>query len=849
MKKTLRTVFALLLAITLVLLTIPFGLATVAAAPIQLGGREVMLGNTVLDTDFTSNNYSALPNGWSTALGAGFNAWNGNQKLSTSVSSNGLQMSSYNADGMVFLPVINPDNYVFEVHLTVTDGGGSFGILDNIPADITNGAVRMVEYMSGTYRYFNAYASGGTTAVTPNLRDIGLSAPTHNTPTKLSVYSVDGMEYFFIDDVLAAEFRKTNYTQGADFRTGLYVCNTGIKVSRVTVKELLADSEESDGTVEIYNGDTLAETLEGLEAGDAFPAITIPEAPDGQYFAGLSLDPAGNNMLTSKTFETGISKLYYVFKDYEDSINDNTFTTNTGGAIYPTNYNGHFYPTFAHRGWSAKGVTDGTFRFYAYNTWYEAGITYATDTNGFAVALKPYSKYTITVTYRSVTLANELRFKIGYGLTPNLVTDLANKGFSFNTEEITLKEPVNDWTTMSFEFETGSLNGIIPVAGVYANCAGLVNGVRSELQIQSINIERLPIDYGISHFEYNGGFKDYNMTDAPVGEQFIIGEEPLLPKTAYRYRYAFGGWFYDEDFTQPAGERYENGKTYYAKWVLYGDMNEDGFRNLVDLVIMKKHISGMKECNSAAADVTDDHIINAADLTALGKKLLGFNSILGPTRYIALTFDDGPNQYFENIVHSFNTIGGKATFFVIADSGHLNDNTKPYLQYAIDQDFEIGNHSINHANMQTWTDKQAVKNQMQSAWQRVYDMVGYDMKVARLPNFGINDIVIEAMNEMNLPMFGNAFVTGELDTSKTAEEEKQIILDHAFDGAVVCLHAMDKTVSILDDLLAELREDGYEFVTASDLFQVKGYDTIPLGVQHQRVDVMFGNVWKCLEMF
>ncbi len=591
----------------------------------------------------------------------------------------------------------------------------------------------------------------------------------------------------------------------------------------------------SDGTVKIYNGDTLAETLEGLKVGDAFPAITIPEAPEGKYFAGLSLDPAGNRMLTSKTLEAGVSKLYYVFKDYEDNYTDNMFITNTGGALYPTNYGGNFYPTFAHRGWSAKGVTDGTFRFYGYNTWWEAGLTYATDEDGFAIALKPYSKYKMTVTYRSVTLANTLRFKIGYGLTPDLVTDLSNKGFTFNAEEIILEEPVNDWTTTSFEFETGSLNGIIPVAGVYANCAGLVDGVRSELQIQSINIERLPIEYGISNFEYNGGFKDYDMTNAPVGEQFVIGEEPLLPKTAYRYRYAFDGWFYDEAFTLPAGERYENGKTYYAKWVLYGDLDEDGQRNAGDLAVMKKHISGIEKCDSVAAEVTDDNAVNAADLAALKKKIAGLNSILGPTRYIALTFDDGPNQYFEDIVNSFNKVGGKATFFVITDGAHLNDNTKPYLQYAIDQGFEIGNHSMNHPNMQNYTDKQAVKTQMQSAWQRVHDMVGYDMKVARLPNFGINDVVIEAMNEMNLPMFGNAFVTGELDTSKTAEEEKQIILDNAFDGAVVCLHAMDKTASILDDLLAELHEDGYEFVTASDMFKIKGYDTIPLGVQHKHV--------------
>lgn len=592
----------------------------------------------------------------------------------------------------------------------------------------------------------------------------------------------------------------------------------------------------SDGTVKIYNGDTLCETLEGLKVGDAFPAITIPEAPKDKYFAGLSLDPAGNRMLTSKTLEAGISKLYYVFKDYVDSIDDNVFATNTGGAIYPTNYNGNFYPTFAHRGWSAKGATNGTFRFYAYNTWYEAGLTYATDADGFAHVLKPYSKYKMTVTYKTATLGKDIYMKLGYGITPDLVSGLTNKGFTFTAEEIQITEPVTDWTTATFEFETGSLVGFTPVAGVFANCAGVVDGVRSELEIKSINVERLPIEYGVSNMVYGGGFKDYDMTEAPVGEQFIIGEEPKLPKTAYRYRYAFDGWFYDAEFTLPAGEKYEDGKTYYAKWVLYGDLDEDGLRNAGDLAVMKKHISGIEECNSVGAEVTNDNTINAADLAALKKKIAGLNSILGPTRYIALTFDDGPNAYFETIVNAFNKYNGKCTFFVITDYLHLNDETKPYLQYAIDNGFEIGNHSNSHPNMQTYTEVSAVKNQMQTAWQKVYDATGYDMKIARLPNLGINDVVIEAMNEMKLPMFGGGIATGELDASKTAEEEKQIILDNAFDGAIVLLHAASKTTSIIEELLAELHENGYEFVTCSELFKIKGHESIPLGVQHKRVN-------------
>ena len=62
---------------------------------------------------------------------------------------------------------------------------------------------------------------------------------------------------------------------------------------------------------------------------------------------------------------------------------------------------------------------------------------------------------------------------------------------------------------------------------------------------------------------------------------------------------------------------------HYTIKTLKGDVNHDGYLNILDLVRLKKHLAGIAvEIDEAAAELDGDSAITAADLTSLRKLLI-----------------------------------------------------------------------------------------------------------------------------------------------------------------------------------------------------------------------------------
>lgn len=62
---------------------------------------------------------------------------------------------------------------------------------------------------------------------------------------------------------------------------------------------------------------------------------------------------------------------------------------------------------------------------------------------------------------------------------------------------------------------------------------------------------------------------------------------------------------------------------HYTIETLKGDVNHDGYLNILDLVRLKKHLAGIVvEIDEAAAELDGDSVITAADLTSLRKLLI-----------------------------------------------------------------------------------------------------------------------------------------------------------------------------------------------------------------------------------
>ncbi|MBQ8931447.1 MAG: polysaccharide deacetylase family protein [Ruminiclostridium sp.] len=191
-------------------------------------------------------------------------------------------------------------------------------------------------------------------------------------------------------------------------------------------------------------------------------------------------------------------------------------------------------------------------------------------------------------------------------------------------------------------------------------------------------------------------------------------------------------------------------------------------------------------------------------------------------KYIALTFDDGPNTTTTNqILDILEEYKVKATFFLIGTN--INDESAKSVKRAFDMGCEIANHSKTHSYMDKMTEDE-MKEEIQYVSDKIFEITGQREKYFRPPYIAVSD-----------PMFNNidlTFINGtgcnDWDAKVTAEKRFLVMKMRAKDGAIFLLHdaeVNDNTLEMLLSLIPYLLDEGYQLVTLSELFEAKGVTT------------------------
>ena len=189
------------------------------------------------------------------------------------------------------------------------------------------------------------------------------------------------------------------------------------------------------------------------------------------------------------------------------------------------------------------------------------------------------------------------------------------------------------------------------------------------------------------------------------------------------------------------------------------------------------------------------------------------------TKVIALTFDDGPNTTTTvQVLEKLEKYDVTASFFVIGN--HINPSTAKVIKRAFSMGCEIANHSQTHSFMNQM-EAEAIEKEIQFTSDKILEITGVSPNFFRPPYIAVNDIMYE---HINLPFICGHGAEDWVDTV-TAQQRAQRILDQVSDGSIILLHDMEgniKTVDALDILIPKLKEQGYQFVTVSELFKIKG---------------------------
>lgn len=185
-------------------------------------------------------------------------------------------------------------------------------------------------------------------------------------------------------------------------------------------------------------------------------------------------------------------------------------------------------------------------------------------------------------------------------------------------------------------------------------------------------------------------------------------------------------------------------------------------------------------------------------------------------KYIALTFDDGPSSYTQQILDILAQKGVRATFFNLGNQA----SGKPELTRAVlDGGHELASHTNRHQDLPT-LDRDDLRSEITSAFDTLEGASGKRLQMIRAPYGAFTDV--EWARSADLISCNVLWNIDTLDWKRPgAAAITDMVLSHAFNGSIVLMHDgggnRSQDVEALPDIIDKLKAQGYTFLTVSEL--------------------------------
>ncbi len=192
-------------------------------------------------------------------------------------------------------------------------------------------------------------------------------------------------------------------------------------------------------------------------------------------------------------------------------------------------------------------------------------------------------------------------------------------------------------------------------------------------------------------------------------------------------------------------------------------------------------------------------------------------------KLVALTFDDGPDAVkTPRVIEKLEKYDIKATFMLVGQ--FVTEKTKDVLRRMVKNGYEFGNHSWTWESLDELSGE-TVRKYITDTNAAIKNYTGWEPKFFRPPNLAYNDDVLKIAG---LPAVCGV-IAKDWDSCKTdAATRARNILDGVHDGSIILMHDVQPdphpTPEALDIIIPALKEQGYEFVTLTDLFKRKNKD-------------------------
>lgn len=199
---------------------------------------------------------------------------------------------------------------------------------------------------------------------------------------------------------------------------------------------------------------------------------------------------------------------------------------------------------------------------------------------------------------------------------------------------------------------------------------------------------------------------------------------------------------------------------------------------------------------------------------------------------ISISFDAAwGNADTSKILETLSKHNVKATFFM---TGGWIEKYPDDVKAIAAAGHDLGNHSENHKHMSELSLEQC-KDEIMKPHEKVKKITGKDMILFRPPYGDYNDTLIRAVSECNYYA-----IQWDVDSLDWKDYDASTIIKkvtehkHLGNGSIILCHNGGKhTAEALDELLATLKQKGYQLIPISQLIYRDNFEMDTEGRQHQ----------------
>jgi peptidoglycan/xylan/chitin deacetylase (PgdA/CDA1 family) len=188
------------------------------------------------------------------------------------------------------------------------------------------------------------------------------------------------------------------------------------------------------------------------------------------------------------------------------------------------------------------------------------------------------------------------------------------------------------------------------------------------------------------------------------------------------------------------------------------------------------------------------------------------------TKYLALTFDDGPKAgTTDRLLDGLKERGANATFFLVGECAAVNQGLVRRMR---DEGHQVGNHTWSHVRLEG-ADPDVLLQEIQHNETLLQEILGGEHYWLR-PPYGVIDSELEGL--VTVPMIKWSVDPKDWE-SRNRETIVTTVLREVKPGSIILMHDIyPDSVDAALELVDRLQQEGYWFVTVEELFLLHGIE-------------------------